>query len=92
MKTLCCTYVRPHLEFAVQAWSPFLMKGINELENVLRRATKMIPELRHLDYEERLKTIKLTTLEGTRLDFVIDNKDIPRPNRTRPNFQIKNKN
>ena len=29
MKTLYCTYVRPHLEFALEAWCPFLIKDIN---------------------------------------------------------------
>jgi hypothetical protein len=67
MKTLYCTYVRPNLEFAIQAWSPFYNKDINELEKVQRRATKMIPELRHLDYENRLKALDLTTLEVRRL-------------------------
>ena len=63
MKTLYCTYVRPHLEFAIQAWCPYFIKDIKELEDVQKRATKSIPELRHLRYEERLKALRLTTLE-----------------------------
>ena len=66
-KTLYCTYVRPNLEFSIQEWIPFYNKDINELEKVQRRATKMIPELRHLDYENRLKALDLTTLEVRRL-------------------------
>ena len=61
MKTLYCTYVRPHLEFAIQAWCPYFIKDIKELEDVQKRATKSIPELRHLRYEERLKALRLTT-------------------------------
>ena len=34
--------VRPHLEFANQVWSPYLQKHIQEIENVQRRATKLI--------------------------------------------------
>ena len=67
MKTLYCTYVRPNLEFAIQAWNPYYNKDINELEKVQRRATKLIPELRHLDYQQRLKALDLTTLEVRRL-------------------------
>ncbi|XP_065683334.1 uncharacterized protein LOC136096110 [Hydra vulgaris] len=34
IKTLYCTYVRPNLEFSIQAWSPYYTKDINELEKV----------------------------------------------------------
>ena len=65
-KSLYTTFVRPHLEFVVAVWSPFLKGDINILEKVQRRATKLIPELRNLSYEERLSTIGLTTLEKRR--------------------------
>jgi ribonuclease P/MRP protein subunit RPP40 len=67
MKTLFCTYVRPHLEFAIQAWSPYYSTDISELEKIQRRATKLIPELRHLEYEERLRMLNLASLEVRRL-------------------------
>ena len=37
------------------------------LEKIQRRATKLIPGLRYLRYEERLKDCGLTTLETQRL-------------------------
>ena len=43
--------VRPHLVYCIQACSPYLRKDIDKIQ---RRATKLIPELRDLRYEERL--------------------------------------
>ena len=61
------TIVRPHLEYCIQAWRPYLKKDIDMLERVQRRATKMIPKLRNVSYEMRLNECGLTTLETRRL-------------------------
>ena len=44
--------VRPHLEYCIQAWRPYCKKDVHTLERIERRATKMISELRDLNYEE----------------------------------------
>ena len=58
--------VRPHLEYCIQACSPYLRKD-RHARKIQRRSTKLIPGLRHLRYEERLKECGLTTLETRRL-------------------------
>ena len=54
--------VRPHLEYAAPVWSPHLNKHKELIENVQRRATKLVPGLYDLPYEERLRKLKLPTL------------------------------
>lgn len=60
------TYLRPLLEYAFQVWSPYFKKDIHLIERVQRRATKMVPSLKLLTYEERLKELGLTTLQSRR--------------------------
>jgi hypothetical protein len=63
IKSLYTTFVRPHLEFAVAVWSPYLKGDIDVLERVQRRATKLVPSLKKLDYKKRLEAMGLTELE-----------------------------
>ena len=58
--------VRPHVEYATSIWSPVYKKEIIQIENVQRRATRLVINLKHLTYPERLKTLGLPTLEYRR--------------------------
>lgn len=55
-------YVRPHLEYAVQAWSPSRVGDKKLLEGVQKSFTRMFPGLRELGYEERLSRLNLFSL------------------------------
>jgi ribonuclease P/MRP protein subunit RPP40 len=46
-------YVLPHLDFAVQAWFPWTSKDKVVLENVQKRAIKMVPGLLILQGQSR---------------------------------------
>ena len=59
--------VRPHIDYCIQVWRPYLQKDIDALEKIQRRATRMLPVLREKSYEDRLKILNLTTLETRRI-------------------------
>ena len=59
--------VRSHLEYAMQVWSPYLMRHIDQIEKVQRRATKRLKALRGLPYVERLRQLKQYSLSYRRV-------------------------
>jgi hypothetical protein len=60
-------YVRPHLEFASQAWSPWLTGDKEVLEKVQMKAVGMVSGLKGKSYEERCKELGLEILETRRV-------------------------
>ena len=59
-------YVRPHLEFSSQAWSPWLEGDKAELERVQERAVQSVSGLKSRNYQDRCKELGIATLEKRR--------------------------
>ena len=66
VRKIITTFIRPTLEYASVTWNPHLQKDIKKIERIQRAATRWVPELRELSYEERLQALNLTTLEARR--------------------------
>ena len=61
-KSLFKSLVRLHLEYGNTVWSPWYAKDVQNIENVQRRASKLVEGLEDLDYAERLRQLKLPSL------------------------------
>ncbi|BHF83910.1 hypothetical protein SprV_0902705800 [Sparganum proliferum] len=61
------TFVRPQLEFAIQAWKPWTSKDLSILDKVQRRATKLVSGQGSLPYETRLSNLGLFPLSYRQL-------------------------
>ena len=66
VRKILTSMICPRLEYAAVVWSPNMKKDIRKLERIQRVATKMVPELRELTYEDRLKETGLPTLHDRR--------------------------
>ena len=77
--------IRPCLEYAISAWCPHYARDINLVERVQRRSTKLLPHIRHFPYHDRLRELKLQSLQTRRLradwimlfNLINNNMDIP---------------
>jgi hypothetical protein len=61
------TYIRPTMEYAVQAWSPWMVKDVEVLQRIYHRATKLVDGFKTLPYAERLRRLNLFDFTYRRL-------------------------
>ena len=58
--------IRPVIEYGASVYNPILQKDINQIESIQRRATKMVLGFENLEYEDRLRRLKIPTLKYRR--------------------------
>ncbi len=56
---LCKAFIRPHLEYAIQASSPIISRDFQALESVEKLAVKFVKGLRNVPYETALQRMRL---------------------------------
>merc|ERR1712183_863055 len=71
MITMFNSYIKSKLEYCGVVWSPSEKNGINDIENILRTFTKKIEGMEELDYHQRLKELKMYSMERRRERYMI---------------------
>ncbi len=61
------TFIRPHLEYSIQATHPILCRDAEALEKIQKLALKFVKRLRHVPYEAALKQLRLFSLTHRRI-------------------------
>ncbi len=60
-------FIRPRLDYAIQASSPILSRDCQALESVQKLAVKFVKVLRHVPYETALQRLRLFSLVRRRI-------------------------
>ena len=63
MKQMYKSLVIPHLDYCSQLWMPVEISEIEKLEKLQRDYFRKIPELKHMNYWENLKKMKMLSLQ-----------------------------
>ena len=68
MLRMYSSFIRPHLEYAMASWDPFLKKDIELLENVQKFALRVCTKQWDADYSTLLETSGMPSLESRRVN------------------------
>ena len=60
---LYCTYIKPSMMYACEAWRPNTKEGVEKLESVQRRALRMAGGMDRSNYKEACRKAGLNTVE-----------------------------
>merc|ERR1712082_255832 len=71
MLQLFKTYIRSRLEYCSIVWSPTTQEDINKIERLQKSFTANIDGMEKFNYHERLKELKLYSLERRRERYLI---------------------
>ena len=68
--TLYQAYVIPRLEYASILWTPYLIQDITRMESIQRTITAKVEGVQHLNYHQRLRALKLYSLQRRRERYI----------------------
>ena len=73
LRSLYTSLIRPHLDYASIIWNPYQLSDIRLLEQVQRRVTQQVFQLKDLPYDERLRSLNLPSLfyRRRRMDMIM---------------------
>ena len=71
MMTLLKSLIRPKLEYCSPLWSPCKIGDIQKLEEIQRHFTRRVDECAGMDYWERLKQLKILSLQRRRERYMV---------------------
>ena len=71
MTKLFNIYVRSRLEYCCSVWSPTAQGEINEIERIQKSFTSKIDGMEGFDYHQRLKILRMYSLERRRERYLI---------------------